>query len=73
MQVANIPLTSILGTPTYMGKRKQRMNNKDKSINVIAAPEIRACVGYGKAIDMWSLGVIVYILYALPSPFEIEC
>lgn len=65
-------LEETLGTPPYMG------NDTVTSLLISLAPEI-VCLrnedednpGYGKSVDIWALGVCLYILYVLMSWFTI--
>ncbi|KAI0397857.1 putative MEK1 protein [Xylariaceae sp. FL0594] len=54
------------------------LDNKDDVLTTMAgsfgyaAPEIMLKKGHGKAVDMWSLGVITYIILCGYSPFRAE-
>lgn len=52
----------LLGTPEYMG-----ISFCCEMCKLIIAPELIALRdtngGYGQAVDVWALGVVLYILY----------
>lgn len=56
------------GTPGYVGKKKQLGLFTFPSMSFIIhlpsllAPEVLKRQGYGRKIDLWSIGVITYIL-----------
>jgi len=54
-------LRSVVGTPPYMAPELVRLRSGDKSLP-----------GYGKGVDAWSLGVILYILLSGMHPFQID-
>lgn len=53
-------LTSLVGTPPYMAPELVRLRHYD------------ATGGYGRTVDVWALGVILYILLSGIHPFQIE-
>jgi serine/threonine protein kinase len=53
-------LTSLVGTPPYMAPELVRLRHYD------------ATGGYGRSVDVWALGVILYILLSGIHPFQIE-
>lgn len=52
-------LTALVGTPPYMACELVFLRHQDEG-------------GYGIAVDMWSLGVILYILLSGIHPFQLE-
>jgi len=54
-------LRSVVGTPPYMAPELVKLRSGDKSLP-----------GYGKGVDAWSLGVILYILLSGMHPFQID-
>jgi microtubule-associated serine/threonine kinase len=63
----------IFGTPDYIGKKKER--DTVQSITYICvlfigtAPEVILRQGYGKTIDYWSMGIILYEFLVGCAPF----
>jgi len=54
-------LRSIVGTPPYMAPELVRLRSGNKRIP-----------GYGKSVDNWALGVILYILLSGMHPLQID-
>lgn len=54
-------LRAVVGTPPYMAPELVRLRTGDKSLP-----------GYGKGVDEWSLGIILYILLSGIHPFQID-
>ena len=62
----NSNLTTTCGTPSYFAPELVR-GFKAPIIQEPSGP-----VGYGKPVDMWSLGVVLYILLSGTPPFEAD-
>jgi len=54
-------LRSVVGTPPYMAPELVILRSGDKKLP-----------GYGKEIDLWSIGIILYILLSGIHPFQID-
>jgi len=54
-------LFDTLGTPPYMAPELVILRNEDDSLP-----------GYGKGVDVWALGICLYILLSGVHPFQIE-
>ncbi|ELK15114.1 CaM kinase-like vesicle-associated protein [Pteropus alecto] len=58
------------GTPEYLGKQR---GGRGRSIGtVFAAPEVVGRQRYGRPVDCWAIGVIMYILLSGNPPFYEE-
>lgn len=58
-------MKTLCGTPQYVGTKCLRAHVKGNAHEI--APEVLDSIetdGYGKACDLWSIGVILYIMYA---------
>lgn len=62
----------IFGTPEYIGKYQTNQLLLDAhflSISFLPAPEVILRQGYGKTIDYWSMGIILYEFLVGCVPF----
>lgn len=61
----------IFGTPEYIGKNcaMKQSNSFSLSFIFILAPEVILRQGYGKTIDYWSMGIILYEFLVGCVPF----
>ena len=53
-----------------MAKIRKNLNSKDKIIDFLNAPEILNGNNYNEKNDLWSLGVIIYLLYFKEYPYK---
>lgn len=62
---------SVVGTPAYLGMyyyiKTQFSGNKEY---IFLAPEVLRNKGYNRSLDMWSVGVIVYVSLSGTFPFN---
>jgi serine/threonine protein kinase len=68
-------LTTVCGTPQYLAPEVLRISHYVPAEHraqepAEGAPGASGAAGYGKAVDYWSLGVILYIMLALAQPFD---
>lgn len=60
----------IFGTPEYIGKQRfLAFRNGSVTMTYFSAPEVILRQGYGKTIDYWSMGIILYEFLVGCVPF----
>ena len=57
-------LNDVCGSPGYVGAAMS-LSMQFVVMLVVAAPEVLSGTKYGASVDLWAVGVILYILYVL--------
>lgn len=61
---------SVVGTPAYLGESLIRNYFLFQFSDFFAAPEVLRNKGFNRSLDMWSVGVIVYVSLSGTFPFN---
>ena len=60
------------GLSTVLADKEERMTNKNGTL-AYQAPEIWDCDDYGRTVDIWSVGVLFFIMEMGNHPYDPEC